>query len=122
MADVDDLNAYLDKHPDDHPTRLLLADAHEEAGRAEWAAGYRWLARRQKRPFRVEAGYAWYDEARANATGIDPESDLPPAVFQRLAQGKPTGNGRRTYPTRRSAEEDAVAAFALAVAAGWAPA
>lgn len=57
LATIDVLHAELDKFPGAHNTRLILADALEEAG-GEWAkmaAGYRALAVNRLHAIRVQA-------------------------------------------------------------------
>jgi hypothetical protein len=49
------LAAVLEK-PTDWAVYSVLADALEDAGRCEEAAGARWLGRRRKRPYTRPAG------------------------------------------------------------------
>jgi uncharacterized protein (TIGR02996 family) len=80
---VRDLAAAVRAAPEDWPLRLVYADALDDAGRHVEAAGQRWQAANEKRPY---CGVHWYDGTLANDT--DGESDLPPEVFVELAGGE----------------------------------
>ena len=66
---------------------LMLADCCEEEGRAETAAGYRWLAEKKRWPRYDESTDQWklYASSEADRAGVpyDPE-DLP---FESLRDG-----------------------------------
>jgi hypothetical protein len=121
MTSPDTLYATLGKDPNDWPTRSVLADCHEEAGRQQAAECVRWMVLARKRPYRAQAGtYHWFNAAEVT-TGTDPESDLPAALYSAL-RGREGYKGLfRDYPTLREADEDLYAAWDAARSRGWTP-
>ncbi len=74
---------------------LRLADAHEEAGNATLADGYRWLAEKQRWPARRGDRWFWRGPQRRphEAEGPDVESatyshGLPPPVLSAIKRRK----------------------------------
>jgi len=114
---VERLQALLDDRPEDWDTRLVLADALEEAG-SPLAAGYRWLARARKRPRYSVATRTWDWWPEKGYEFDDPESNVPEPVLKHLTR---TADHWVEYPSRREAEDQAAAAFARALEAGWSP-
>ena len=59
---VEALQAALDQRPRDWQTRLVLADALDEAAGGECALGHaqRWMARHQRRPHQTRKTWDWW--------------------------------------------------------------
>jgi hypothetical protein len=86
-SDLASLRAALEDDPLDWECRLVLADALQEMGRDQEAAGQRWQAQHQKRPMPIESlpACVWYSPPPPDLINPrDPESDLPLAIFQSL--------------------------------------
>lgn len=73
----------------------VLADAHEEAGDATMAAGYRWLVGHHKVPYHTGRRWRWWASSNWVRDPVDggkpryPSDSLPPKVVAmlRLAMG-----------------------------------
>jgi uncharacterized protein (TIGR02996 family) len=108
----DDLQAMLDAHPDDHLTRLVLADFLDERGDPR-GSGYRALGVLPSRPEKYEDNQWGYDLA---GYFHDSGDDLPKDWF--LSMKEPPryrlthwSSLIRTGPSRRVIEDAAALAF-----------
>jgi hypothetical protein len=104
MADESWFQKGLDANSSDLGLRRVFADWLEEYGRLDEAYAQRWMAQERKRPrfYSRYQEWVWYDEA-AMTKSIDPESNLPTAVWRMLPR-PPKDPGRKVYATRREAE------------------
>lgn len=127
LATIDALHRELDAHPAAHGTRLILADALEEAGEewAEMAEGYRAMGAFGLTAHDAGAGFnfGWCRDDNPHVTGklANPSSRsitwrkyakaaLPVCWFRKLAPGATYWAER--WKTRREAEDAAALAFA----------
>src|SRR5262249_17286822 len=86
------------------------------------AACLRWMVKHQKRPYRSpdQGLFIWFhDEALTEDLG-DHGSDIPAAVYSRLAGGQETAN-HKSYPTLLAAEVAFCSAWVAATQEGWGP-
>jgi hypothetical protein len=120
MSTLEAFFADLERDPQDWPLRGVLADWYEDNGRPELAECLRWMIRKRKRPHhRVKGTYVWFNaDANQDLSGDDPESDLPGAVYKRVAGGLEQG-GHKSFPSLRAAEESFQAAWLAARRQGW---
>lgn len=99
-ADIDDLHAALDDDPSDQVTRLVLADAYDDAGDEAMADGLRWIVRDGCAPRCVSASvYFDLDLGPGDRVWLCPPS---PGMCRALGvlEDRPS-----VHPTRRHAEE-----------------
>lgn len=108
--DEERMQRLLDDHPEDAPTRLILADLLEERGDTDAARCQRWLGREGKwpdsnlKPLGLKGWHWWSKVHDPQQTRV--HAELPVKVQTFMPQGE------WIYPTRREAEE--VLARALA--------
>lgn len=89
-----------------------LADWLEEQGEQVAADGVRWMHKFSRRPYRTCGVFGWFDGDRFGEHA-DQASNLPPALFRRLARaGRPVGSSRRYYESHREAALDLAQALA----------
>jgi hypothetical protein len=126
-TDVGRVFAAVLENPSGWLTYSVLADALEDAGRHEEAAGARWLGRRKKRPYtptlpEEEQGWCkWFCPAKKLRFAPDAASDLPKTVFDLLEGGTVTHSVNyrvRTFGTVADAVWAAARAAGAALASG----
>lgn len=110
--------------PEDWDLRRVLADIFEDEGRQDEADCLRWMAENRKRARYVGGKeFIWYED-RPEPGRIDPNSDAPMPILSAMAIGN-THIGdvawKREYLSRRDSELAVLAAWPVAVAAGWVP-
>lgn len=107
----------LDRELGDDAARLLFADWLEERGDGR-AAGYRWMARRRKKPSRAPYTWDWWHEDSTNRREIV----LPDAVW-RLLDAPPAERfpNCKEFPSLAAAEEEICRVIALLQAQGRMP-
>lgn len=114
---LDALWRAAEAHPEDAVVRLVLADAVEESGFADLAAGLRGTA--WYRPINFTECWSWANENNVSA-GHPDTGYVPYDVFRKLARKyDPTGRSAdackgywKDYPTWRAAVEDLARAWA----------
>jgi uncharacterized protein (TIGR02996 family) len=110
----------LSRNPGDWGVRSVMADWCEEHDRTLHAECLRWMVRHRKRPLHSLLGtFTWFNADTILGDLGDPESDVPGVIYRYL-KGRVTVN-HRVYETLREAEEDFLAAWALARQQGWKP-
>jgi hypothetical protein len=116
---IEGLRTALATSPEDWDARRILADALDEAGRHDEAAGQRWQAEHQRRPREIIQGnctrkeYLWYEPPPADTERPkDPESDLPMEIFDWLegfcecgGAGSTRSQAFKIYTTAEQAEQ-----------------
>ena len=115
MTTEDDFQRHLDAHPDDHHTRLVLADFLQERGDAR-AEGYRALGMLRKQPGEKEYT-SWLCDWAGDAYWSECADALPEdwhRLFHKHARQSYVGH---RYANRRDAEDAAALAFAQLPAA-----
>jgi uncharacterized protein (TIGR02996 family) len=108
----------LSRNPGDWGVRSVMADWCEEHDRTLQAECLRWMLLHRKRPHQGVSGTcSWFNADTIPQGCGDPESDIPGAIYRHL-KGQVTCN-HRTYDSVRAAEDDFLAAWALARQEGW---
>lgn len=111
MTTEDALQALLDANPDDHTTRLVLADWLQDYGDPR-ADGYRALGalRMQPEDFGGKCPWTWWLVSSFPETR-NPIGMLARCWFDAIPKVHPAGDSSRDYDTRREAEDAAAIAF-----------
>jgi len=106
MNPRDDIYAALSGDPNDWTTRSILADLFEEAGEQDRADCMRWTIAQRKRPSRSTDGqFHWFNQKTVNVK-MDPESDIPDAIYTRMKAKEGLKLIFRDYKTLADADED----------------
>ena len=118
-VDVANLHAHLDAHPDDWPTRLVLADMLLDIGDERGAACQRWMVKRNRRRPTMDAPasgqssrWYWYHARHPYARTVCPHARLPPSLFWKLPDHQSCWYVG--HPTRQSAEAALLTALVAA--------
>ena len=115
---IEALHAELDAHPEAHDTRLILADALEEAGGA-WAAlspGYRALAAMRLWPQLEHGTWAYFSGIECSFRDEVPECHRLPADWF-SADSPENYYWTDDFSTRQASEDRAALAFSRLPAA-----
>jgi uncharacterized protein (TIGR02996 family) len=98
--------ADLEVKPDDWTTRLIFADALDEAGWPIEALGQRWQAKHRKQPLRsiIRGAFSWWLEVERPIPDNDPESDIEESVFHQLDNAIGSTGLARFFATVRAAD------------------
>jgi uncharacterized protein (TIGR02996 family) len=120
MSMVDQFLDDLSRNPDDWRLRGVFADWCEDNNELDRADCLRWMVRHKKRPHPGAYGRAtWYD-ADTITVELDPESNIPGAIFELLEGGRAVAR-HQSFPAVRDAEEAFYAAWEKARKRGWNP-
>ena len=114
MSDTEALWEFLEeKDHNDWHSWGVLGDSLLDDGEFHLSHAVAWMVRNRNRPYKAgHDNWHWYDIAFQGAQMIDPESDIPHAVFELL-------DGRQEFEDRikHAALGDAVGALSKALAA-----
>ncbi len=117
----------LETNPEDWGTRLIWADYCDDHGQGGRAEALRWMAEHEKRAHYKRAGKVdtsinatWFNADKVSPDLPDIESNIPEAIYLKLAGGKEAGN-HKTFEMFVMAETAFHAAFVTARMDGWVP-